>query len=92
MSPNDLETADDAMVFYSPDVLKLKKLPALDPSFVQACFDRTGRVRVVTSPRDIETHLSKLDLNNRTVLLMSSGWFQGADLQGAMGLPQSHIK
>ena len=87
-----LESADDAIVFYSPDVLKLKKLPALDPSFVQACFDRTGRVRVVTSPRDIETHLSKLDLNNRTVLLMSSGWFQGADLQGAMGLPQSHIK
>jgi len=89
---NTLQAADEAVVFFSPEVLSHKNLPALETDFVKRCFGGEEEVEIMTDPTQIETFLSRLDLENRTVLLMSSGWFQGADLLSSFASAQGHVQ
>lgn len=72
-----LDAADEAVVYFDPDVLAHKRLPALDPETVRACFGRED-VRVITDRTALEALWATWQSGPRAVLLMSSGWFSGA--------------
>ena len=72
--------ADVALVYYSPQVLAHKKLPTLSPAEVGASFDTP--VEVFTDTQLLFNHLKGLDYSNSNLLLMSSGNFNGMELEG----------
>ncbi len=77
-----LDAADEAVVYFNPHVLEHKRLPALAPETVQAAFQRPD-LRVITTRADLETWLrARLPLQGATLLLMSSGTFDGLDVAG----------
>lgn len=71
-----LATADEALVFYDPAVVRAKHLPDLAPEQVKTAFDQMD-LQVFTSVQELEFHLFNLEKNNAVVLLMSSGYFSG---------------
>lgn len=76
---NCMEGADEAYVYFSPEVVKHKKLEAISADLVKESF-ATNNVKVFTSSDDLTNHLRKLSWQNANLLLMSSGNFDGVDL------------
>jgi UDP-N-acetylmuramate: L-alanyl-gamma-D-glutamyl-meso-diaminopimelate ligase len=72
-----LNAADEAVVYFDPEVLAHKQLPALEEEYVRACFQRPD-VKIVTSKEALEQIWATWQSGPRAVLLMSSGWFSGA--------------
>lgn len=73
-----MEDADQAIVFYSPHALQMKKLPDLDPAEVATAFGKPG-LRVFTAADTLLDALEK-DMEKDSILLfMSSGAFGGLD-------------
>lgn len=72
-----LDDADEAVVYFDPEVLVHKRLPALQEEDVRACFGRQD-LRVVTSRAELGRIWDTWQAGPRAVLLMSSGWFSGA--------------
>ena len=73
-----MEAADKAIVYYNPEVVKHKQLPAFEKSFVSDCFQHKN-----LSVIDDADKLKKRLLQNPEAdicLLMSSGNFSGLDL------------
>ena len=73
-----MNAVDHAIVFYDPEVVKHKRLPAISKQEVIACFGRED-VEVITSVDQLETRLQDIPKENHCVLMMSSGRFGGAD-------------
>jgi UDP-N-acetylmuramate: L-alanyl-gamma-D-glutamyl-meso-diaminopimelate ligase len=74
-----MEKADEALVFYSRHALELKRLPLLDPALVKNGFNQES-LYVFNKRDDLETFLNAHTYNNSIVLLMSSGNYDGLDL------------
>lgn len=74
-----LDGADEAIVFYDPSVLEHKRMPALDPAFVREAFGNPPGLQVITDAAELHGTVQALPPQNRTLLLMSSGWFANAD-------------
>lgn len=74
-----LDGADESIVFFDPAVLKHKRMPALDPQFVREAFGNPDGLTVFTDAKALHEHVQRLESRNRTLLLMSSGWFANAD-------------
>ncbi len=76
-----MEHADEAIVFFNPAALTLKRLPELHPEDVIEGFGKPG-LQVVTKASQLESilhgHLDK----NVCLLLMSSAAFGGLDADG----------
>jgi UDP-N-acetylmuramate: L-alanyl-gamma-D-glutamyl-meso-diaminopimelate ligase len=75
-----MNDADEAAVFYSQHALELKRMPPLDASIVQAGFEKKG-LQIFTNKAALEEWLEKLDYKNSVVLLMSSGNYEGLNVQ-----------
>jgi UDP-N-acetylmuramate: L-alanyl-gamma-D-glutamyl-meso-diaminopimelate ligase len=75
-----LERADEAIVFFNPQVVAHKKLPEITMQDVADAFDYAG-LKIFTDPVKLEQHLSNIKLSNANLLLMSSGNLAGIDLQ-----------
>jgi UDP-N-acetylmuramate: L-alanyl-gamma-D-glutamyl-meso-diaminopimelate ligase len=73
-----MDEADQAMVFYSPHALQMKRLPALDPAEVAAAFQKPG-IRVFTAADDLLEALETEIEKDSILLFMSSGSFGGLD-------------
>jgi UDP-N-acetylmuramate: L-alanyl-gamma-D-glutamyl-meso-diaminopimelate ligase len=71
-----LDEADEAIVYFSPHALKLKRLPDLSPERVKAAFGNDA-VRVYTDPVSLKSDLMGMNWKNRNLLMMSSGNFDG---------------
>ena len=78
-----LDAADEAWVCWSPDVLKHKRLPPLSTSDVHAAFGRQDMGTCQTKEEMLEA-VQRASGPNTVFLLMSSGRFEGADLQAAI--------
>lgn len=76
-----LEEADEAVVFYSRHALELKRLPELKKEVVAAGFGKKG-LEVSNQREDLEQWLQQRNYKNSIVLLMSSGNYDGLDLEG----------
>ncbi|PZD76993.1 UDP-N-acetylmuramate--L-alanine ligase [Mesonia sp. K7] len=76
---NALDAADEAVVFYSPEAVKIKKLENLEKEDIEKAFDYKG-LQVFTNPKEFEAFLKKQNYQNSTLLLMSSGNYGGLDI------------
>jgi UDP-N-acetylmuramate: L-alanyl-gamma-D-glutamyl-meso-diaminopimelate ligase len=71
--------ADEAAVFYSRHALELKKMPDLPVSTVVSGFNKPG-LAVINRREDLEKWLKTHDYENASLLLMSSGNYDGLDM------------
>ncbi len=74
---NCMDGADVNLVYFSPEVVAHKKLEAITPEMVKSGFG--GGVNVLTSSNEVVSFLKKIDYTDTTLLLMSSGNFDGID-------------
>ncbi|PWE01057.1 UDP-N-acetylmuramate--L-alanine ligase [Marinilabilia rubra] len=75
-----MNAADEAVVFFNPEVVKHKKLPAIDPDDVKKAFSSNG-LNVYTNPDDLKQYLEGLQIRDSNLLLMTSGNLAGIDVQ-----------
>jgi UDP-N-acetylmuramate: L-alanyl-gamma-D-glutamyl-meso-diaminopimelate ligase len=77
---HSLDSADIAAVFYSHHALALKKLPPITPQEVIDGFGRDD-LKVFTEADQLQEFLLSQNYVGSNLLLMSSGSFDGMDLQ-----------
>lgn len=75
-----MDEADTAIVYYNPHTLEHKKLDPLKPETVIAAFSRQDLL-VFTDSRLLSAYLTALDLNQTSLLLMTSGNFGGLEIK-----------
>lgn len=74
-----LNGCDEAIVFFDPEAIALKKLDTITKQDVITSFNSKG-LKVINSVDVLEKELKSIDASNTDVLLMSSGNFGGLDL------------
>jgi UDP-N-acetylmuramate: L-alanyl-gamma-D-glutamyl-meso-diaminopimelate ligase len=74
-----LDLADQAVVFYSRHALELKRLPPLPEQKVYDEFGKPGLV-VIQEKGELNNWLMERSYKNANLLLMSSGNYDGLDL------------
>ena len=80
-----LNAADVAVVFYSPDAVKIKQLEEVTYEQIAQSFKRNDLI-IYTNPADFKDFLFSYDLNNTALLLMSSGNYGGLNFDEVKGL------
>ena len=75
---NALDAADEAIVFYSPSAVAIKKLEEVSEQQIFDAFKRND-LKVFTNPEGFKNHLFNMNLDNSALLLMSSGNYGGLD-------------
>lgn len=75
-----LNKADNAVVFYSPHALEIKKLEAIDEQQIKDSFGREDLI-VFTNPVKFQEFLFNQNFEDTAILLMSSGNYGGLDFE-----------
>ncbi len=75
-----LDSADEAVVFYSPDAVKIKGLEEVTTEQIHSAFGNESLI-VFTDPRSFQDFLLNKELHNTALLLMSSGNYGGFDFE-----------
>lgn len=73
-----LDAADVAVVFYSPDAVKIKRLDEVTYEQIANSFQRDDLI-IYTNPADFKDFLFGQNFENSALLLMSSGNYGGLD-------------
>lgn len=76
---NSLEGADQAIVFYSREALKIKRMQPISEDFIIKSFGYP-HLKVFTEPESLEEYLKNLNKDNSVFLMMSSGNYGGMNL------------
>lgn len=76
----DTVVADTGIIFFDPHTIAHKKLPPLSKDLVQKAFNNS-KLKVIDNRDELVKELKSIDLNNKALLLMSSGNFGGINLQ-----------
>ncbi|QII69848.1 peptidoglycan synthetase [Apibacter sp. B3706] len=76
---NTLDKADEALVFYSEDALKIKRMEPISKELIINSFEK-NKLQVFTDPVILENYLIEIDKNNSIFLMMSSGNYSGINL------------
>jgi len=76
-----LDGVDEAVVFYSPDAVKIKRLDEVSKEQILEAFQRTD-LQVFTEPKAFREFLFGQDFTETALLLMSSGNYGGLDFNG----------
>ncbi len=71
--------ADTAFVYFSPEVIKHKKLSEINTDEVAAAFGGKN-LEVYTDTQALQAKLRSIDYTNKNLLLMTSGNFSGVNL------------
>jgi UDP-N-acetylmuramate: L-alanyl-gamma-D-glutamyl-meso-diaminopimelate ligase len=79
-----MDQADVPIVYFSHHALALKRLPELSPDEVRAAFG-DNRLVIFNDPEMLEEYLLGMDLRHGNLLLMSSGNFDGLNLEEIAG-------
>lgn len=74
-----MDNADVSVVYYSPKAIAHKKLDPISEEQVRAAFDK-GDLIILTDSESIQEFLKEKSWSNKNLLLMSSGNFDGIDL------------
>jgi len=80
-----LDTADVAVVFYSPDAVKIKQLDEVSQEQIAKAFNRKD-LNIYTNPAEFKDFLFSQNLENSALLLMSSGNYGGLNFDEVKGL------
>ncbi|HRS54585.1 MAG TPA: Mur ligase family protein [Bacteroidales bacterium] len=75
---NSMNLADKAIVFYTPHALQLKKLPDIEPNLIIKSFNKK-ELKVITDKNELLKEITNTKKHS-TILLMSSGNFDGLEL------------
>jgi UDP-N-acetylmuramate: L-alanyl-gamma-D-glutamyl-meso-diaminopimelate ligase len=75
-----MNAADEGAVFYSRHALELKRMPDLPREVVQQGFHRED-LQVFNEKSALDQWLQKNDYHNSVVVLMSSGNYDGLDME-----------
>ncbi len=73
-----LEMADEAVVFYSPHAVQIKRLKEVSEEQIAEAFQRDDLL-IYTDPASFKDYLFSQDLSGKVLLLMSSGNYGGLD-------------
>jgi UDP-N-acetylmuramate: L-alanyl-gamma-D-glutamyl-meso-diaminopimelate ligase len=76
-----MDDADEAIVYFNPHTVEHKKLKPVSPEMVRKCFMNPS-VTVFTDSKLLRDHLLAGNPENSVYLLMSSGNFDGLNLEG----------
>ena len=74
-----LDAADEAVIFFLPESVAIKKLDAVTPSQISEAFQRSD-LKIFTDAKSFHEFLEMSSYDNATLLLMSSGNYGGFDL------------
>ena len=74
---NSMQMADEALVYYSPEVVAHKKLEPISKELVLEGFG--GNVNVMNSTKEVLDFIKSKQWDNSVLLMMSSGNFDGID-------------
>lgn len=72
--------ADEAIVFFNPEVVAHKKLPLFDKKDVEKAFNQSN-LTVFTSSTELIERLKSSNWENSNLLIMTSGNLSGVDLK-----------
>ncbi len=75
-----LDDADTAVVFYSPHAVQTKRLEEVTEDQIRNAFNR-DHLNIFTKPKEFEEFLFSQELQNKAILLMSSGNYGGLDFE-----------
>ena len=75
-----LKAADEAVVFYSPHAVEIKKLKPISEKQIAEAFQRDDLI-IYTDPASFKEFLFSQNLDNTSLLLMSSGDYGGLDFE-----------
>lgn len=82
-----LDAADVAVVFYSPDAVKIKQLEEVTYDQIAQSFQREDLI-IYTNPKEFKEFLFAQNFDNSALLLMSSGNYGGLDFDEVKELMQ----
>ncbi len=80
-----LNAADIAVVFYSPDAVKIKQLEEVSYDQIAQSFQREDLI-IYTNPTDFKEFLFRQNFDNSALLLMSSGNYGGLNFDEVKAL------
>ncbi len=80
-----LDAADEAVVFYSPDAVRIKGLKEVTADQIAQAFKRED-VKIFTDPKTFQDHLFGQNFEDSALLLMSSGNYGGLDFERVKSL------
>ncbi len=80
-----LDEADTALVFFSPEAVKIKRLDTISERQIAQAFLRDDLI-IYTDPVAFKEYLFSHSLENTALLLMSSGNYGGLDIEEVKGL------
>ncbi|GAB7257060.1 UDP-N-acetylmuramate--L-alanine ligase [Polaribacter sp. OB-PA-B3] len=80
-----LDAADKAVVFYSPNAVKIKQLEEVTSTQIANAFEREDLI-IYTNPTAFKEFLIKQNLDNTALVLMSSGNYGGLDFDEVKNL------
>ena len=73
-----MDLADEAIVYFNPHTIAHKKLKEITVEQVESAFHKKG-LKVFTESKQVTDHLKSKHWNNKVLLMMSSGNFDGVD-------------
>ena len=74
-----MKEADEAIVYYNPKTIAHKKLAPISIENVQEAFNQED-ITIYTDSTQLQEDLLKMDWKNSVLLLMTSGNFDGVNL------------
>ena len=74
-----MDGLDNAIVFYSEDALKIKRMEPISPELIKEKF-KNENLKVFTNAENLHQYWETLDKSKGAFLMMSSGNFGGLDL------------
>lgn len=74
-----MDGLEEAIVFYSEDALKIKRMEPISPEFIKEKF-KNKDLKIFTNAEDLHAYWETLDKTKGVFLMMSSGNFGGLDL------------
>ncbi len=74
-----MDGPEDAVVFYSEDALKIKRMEPISPDLIREKF-KNPNLKVFTNAEDLHAYWNTLDKSKGVYMMMSSGNFGGLDL------------
>jgi UDP-N-acetylmuramate: L-alanyl-gamma-D-glutamyl-meso-diaminopimelate ligase len=77
---NSMADADNAFVYFNPHAIALKKLPIITPEQIKQGFG-TNNIEVFTDANLLWRRIKSIDVQKKTILMMSSGNFNGKNIE-----------
>ena len=75
-----MELADEAIVFYNPDAIKLKRLPFISLDMIYDAFGKEN-LKIFSNPKKLKKEIMSKKQKNAAYLIMTSANFGNLDVQ-----------